>query len=229
MNTTTGIEKRVDRTTTRRRALRLLAVAIPALLATLAVAQDDGWSIVRADYGWRNQRNNVTDLVRDLVARGGVNGRVSVNNQTMGGDPAVGKDKTLHIVAQNRRGEQREFEFREDAAIDVGMFVARGDRDDRPRYGDRDGDRDRDSDRDRGDWNDLRIASAYYGVQGQTVNVTEIVRRLVREGRGEVRVSNQSFGADPAPGRDKVLIVVYTFRGVDTACAVSEGNLLHLP
>lgn len=209
---------------TRRAAVALL-VLVAGLFTTRAFAQEPGWIIVRADYGWRDQRNNVTDLVRDLVARGGVNGRVAVNNQTMGGDPAVGKDKSLHITGRNRRGEQRDFEFREGSAVDVTLFAARPDWDDRDDYRDRD----RGRDGDRFEENNLRISAAYYGVQGQTSNVTDAVRRLVREARGEVRVNNANLGGDPAPGRDKVLIVIYSYRGVETACAVSEGNLLRLP
>ncbi len=53
-------------------------------------AQDDGWQIMRAEYGSKSQHNDVTDIVKDPVGRGGVNGRVAVNNQPMGGDPAVG-------------------------------------------------------------------------------------------------------------------------------------------
>src|SRR6202521_5098931 len=73
-----------------------------------ADAQEEGWQIQRADYGFRNQRNDVTDILKDLVGRGGVNGRVAVNNQTMGGDPAVGKDKSLRIFETNRANEERE-------------------------------------------------------------------------------------------------------------------------
>ncbi len=214
-------------------------LALASLAAKQTAAQDDSWQIVRADYGWRDVRTNVTDLVRDLVGRGGVNGRVAVNNQTMGGDPAVGKDKSLRIIARNRRGEQREFNFNEGSWIDVTAFNVRGgDADDRGGYADRDhdrdrpprdDDRDRDRDRDRDNINGLQITRAFYGVHGQTNNVTEIVRRLVREGRGEFRVSNESLGGDPAPGRDKVLIVVYSFQGNETACAVGEGGVLRLP
>jgi hypothetical protein len=53
-------------------------------------AQDEGaggWRITRAQYGWRDRQTDVTDLLQDLIARGGVNGRVVVNNQTMRGDP----------------------------------------------------------------------------------------------------------------------------------------------
>ncbi len=96
-----------------------------AIFSTGVGAQDEGWQIVRADYGFRNQRSNVTDILKDLVGRGGVNGRVVVNNQTMGGDPAVGKDKSLRIFAKNRRNEQREFNFNEGAFVDVRMFDVR--------------------------------------------------------------------------------------------------------
>jgi len=36
--------------------------------------------------------------VQDLISRGGVNGRIAVNNQTMGGDPAVGANKMLIVI-----------------------------------------------------------------------------------------------------------------------------------
>src|SRR3974377_2359936 len=77
------------------------------MLSAGARAQEEGWWIVRAEYGTRSQHNDVTDLLKDLIGRGGVNGRVSVNNQTMGGDPAIGAEKMLRIWAQNARNEQR--------------------------------------------------------------------------------------------------------------------------
>jgi hypothetical protein len=60
------------------------------LLSMRIGAQDEGAGvsrITRAQYGWRDRQTDVTDLLQDLIARGGVNGRVVVNNQTMGGDP----------------------------------------------------------------------------------------------------------------------------------------------
>jgi len=81
--------------------IAVFMVAVGAAIFTMGVgAQEEGWQIVRADYGFRNQRNDVTDILKDLVGRGGVNGQVRVNNQTMGGDPAVGKDKSLRIFAK---------------------------------------------------------------------------------------------------------------------------------
>jgi hypothetical protein len=204
-------------------------------------AQDEGWKIVRADYGFKSERTDVTDILRDLVSRGGVNGRVAVNNQTMGGDPAVGRDKSLRIFARNRRNEEREFDVNEGGFVDARFFAVRENdrderapaRDDRPSE-DRDrGDRPRDDhDRDRagrGEAHDLVIIRAFYGVQGRTVNVTEPLRAMVRDGGLAVRVSNENFGGDPAVGADKVLIVVYSSHGQEQAAAVREGERLVLP
>jgi hypothetical protein len=196
-----------------------------SIFSIRAAAQDDGWQIVRADYGSRNQRTDVTDILKDLISRGGVNGRVAVNNQTMGGDPAVGADKSLRIFARNRRNEEREFNFKEGGFVEARMFAfRREDRDDRPanaNYGGRE--------RDQDDNNGLRITCAYYGVQGRTVNVTELLRSRVRDGSVSFVVSNSALGGDPAVGADKVLIVVYRYRGSETAAAVPEGTPLSLP
>ncbi len=189
--------------------------------STRAGAQDDGWRIIRADYGSKNHRNDVTDILTDLIERGGVNGRVAVNNQTMGGDPAVGADKTLRIFARNRKHEEREFDYKEGGFVEVRTFnVRRDDWDDRPaNYGGRDPD----------DYNGIRIVRAYYGVQGRTVNVTELLRSRVQNGALNFVVTNSALGGDPAVGYDKLLIVVYRYQGTETATAVREGNTLSLP
>jgi hypothetical protein len=184
-------------------------------------AQDDGWQIVRADYGFRNQRTDVTDIAKDLIARGGVNGRVAVNNQTMGGDPAIGKDKSLRIFARNGRNEEREFSFNEGAFVDVRMFaVRRDDWDDHP--GNHGG-------REQHDWNGLQIIRGFYGIQGRTAEVTEVLRRRSRDGVLTLVVSNNELGGDPVPGADKILIVVYKYRGQETATAIREGYTLTIP
>lgn len=211
----------------------LLAMAVlvagAAVFSTQLTAQDETWRVMRADYGWKNQRTDVTDLLQDLISRGGVNGRVAVNNQTMGGDPAIGKDKSLRIFARNSRGQEREFDFNEGGGVDVRMFVVGGnDWDDRPR-GDRDRDRDRDQDRDRGDGRGFQIIRGFYGVQGRTVNVTNLLRSRVRDGVLSINVSNSLLGGDPAVGADKVLIVIYRYQGEEQATAVREGNTLTIP
>ncbi len=198
----------------------LFAIGI-ALFGAGAVAQDEGWQIVRADYGYKNQRTDVTDILKDLIERGGVNGRVAVNNQTMGGDPAVGADKSLRIFARNRKYEEREFNYKEGGFVEARMFsVRREEWDDRPaNYGGRD----------QADSNALRILRAYYGVQGRTVNVTELLRSRVSGGTLSFVVTNSALGGDPAIGADKILIVVYRYQGTETATAVREGNTLTIP
>src|ERR1700730_6878374 len=118
-------------------AVMAMIVMCASLLSIKISAQDEGprvWRIMRAQYGWRDRQTDVTDLVGDLIGRGGVNERVWVNNQTMGGDPAVSRDKTLRIIARNQQNQEREFLYREGTAMDVGMFAVRRDEfDDRPR------------------------------------------------------------------------------------------------
>jgi hypothetical protein len=216
--------------------LMLLFTTVVTLFTAGVGAQEEGWQIIRADYGFRAQRSDVTDILRDLISRGGVNGRVAVNNQTMGGDPAIGRDKSLRIFARSRRNEEREFDVHEGGFIDARMFVILKDdwderapaRDERARDERDRSDRSRD-DRDRGDARDLAIIRAFYGVQGRTANVTEQLRSLVREGVLEVNVNNANFGGDPAIGADKVLIVIYRYHGQEQATAVREGNRLVIP
>ncbi|MGB9466768.1 MAG: DUF3395 domain-containing protein [Candidatus Acidiferrum sp.] len=205
----------------------LLVFSTGVMLFTTDVgAQDEGWQIMRADYGFRAQRTDVTDILRDLISRGGVNGRVAVNNQTMGGDPAVGRDKSLRIFARNRRNEEREFDVNEGGFIDVRMFAVR--RDDWDDRGPDRGDHDR-GDRERGDPRGLMIIRGFYGVQGRTANVTEQLRSMVRDGVLALYVNNNNLGGDPAIGADKVLIVIYRYQGQEQATAVREGNRLVIP
>jgi hypothetical protein len=215
--------------TNRAAAYGVVAVVLVTLGITMlsagARAQGEGWWLVRAEYGTRSHRNDVTDILKDLIAHRGVNGRVAVNNQTMGGDPAVGAEKKLYILARDARNDEREFEYREGRFVPVEMFnVRREDRredwDDRAlNYGAPE----------RRDFDGLRILRAYYGVHGRTADVTEFVRRQVRRDSVSLMVTNRTFGGDPAMGADKVLIVVYRYQGMETAAAVREGNMLTLP
>ena len=215
----------------------MIAIAMGATLFSAGLgAQEEGWQITRADYGFKNQRNEVTDILNDLIGRGGVNGRVAVNNQTMGGDPAIGKGKSLHIVARNRRNEEREFNYNEGGFVEVRVFnVRRDDRDERPaNYGGRDHD-DRDDhaanygSRDHDEHNGLTIIRGYYGVQGRTLNVTDVLQSRIRDGVLSLVVTNNALGGDPAIGAGKTLIVVYRHQGRESATAVREGNTLTIP
>jgi len=208
-------------------AAAVLFAAALTLFSAPSGAQDDGWTIMRAEYGTRAQHNDVTGIVKDLVGRGGVNGRVAVNNQTMGGDPAVGAEKHLRIWTRNRKYEEREFEYKEGGFVDAAMFTVRRDRDDwndRPvSYGDRDRDRDREYS------NGLYIVRAYYGWQASTNNVTELLRSRMRDGQLSFVVTNSAMGGDPAIGADKILVVIYRNQGTEKAAIVREGYTLTLP
>ena len=263
-----GIMQRID---SQRRGIRrtgaqamlFMGSAVAVILAALAftgkiAAQAGDWEVVRAEYGFRTQRVDVTDVVRHLLWEGRESGRVLVSNQNMGGDPAVGADKTLRIIAENRQHDRQEFDFREGTWIDVTLFSLRpgrrdddrrhdGDRRDDDRIRDRNDDHrqddvvlrqpeDRDHDRDRKRDDDdrgrpqrLQILHGYWGAQGQMVNVTDMLRGRVRDGGLHVHVDNGSLGGDPAVGRDKVLIVVYTMDGKELAASTHEGNTMNLP
>src|SRR5690349_17233591 len=103
-------------------AIAFLALCIAALPAA-ASAQDQGWQIVRADYGFGNQRVDVTNLLLTLLSQGGANVGIAVNNQTMGGDPAPGRDKSLRIIATDNRNQQREFDYYESGFITPATFM----------------------------------------------------------------------------------------------------------
>src|SRR5258708_36743484 len=96
------------------------------------------------------------------------------------------------------------------------MFnVRHEDWDDRPaNYGDRD----------RDDRNSLKIIRAYYGVQGRTVNVTEVLQSRIRDGVLSFVVTNSALRGDPAIGADKILIVVYLYHGREPSTPVNYGT-----
>ncbi len=76
------------------------------------------WAVQSANYGSGNRRQDVTGNVRRLV-----NGPdFRVNNQNMGGDPAVGADKNLQIVARSQNGTMRTFSYNEGATVNSKMF-----------------------------------------------------------------------------------------------------------
>ncbi len=203
----------------------LSVLLIGAMIFSARVgAQDDGWRIIRAEYGSRTQRADVTNLLIDLIARGGDNGRLAVNEVTMGGNPAPGKDKSLYVQARNRNGEERAFEFKEHTYMDVRIFDVR-----EARHDDWDDRRPNREGHDRDEWNRLTIIRGFYGVQGNTTNVTDLLRSRVREGQLSIPVMNRALGGDPAPGVAKVLIVVYRYQGNESAAAVREGSTLTIP
>jgi len=165
---------------------RFLIFAFAALGAVLALnpsalAQD--YRIQRADYGWGDQRVDVTQRLRELAHE---NATFRMGNSTFGVDPAPGQVKTLRIFTIGANDQERMFEYREGSTVDGGMFAGWG----------------------RGDWGrrgaDFVIVRALYGAEGRNVDVTDRLRDLARD-RATFRMGNSTFGIDPAHGVVKTL------------------------
>ncbi|WP_457421992.1 hypothetical protein [Roseateles sp. P5_E7] len=180
--------------------------------------RDSGdFTILYATYGTRRREVDVTDRLRELAR---ADQRFRLGNDNFGVDPDPGETKQLRIVARDRGGQERTFEYREYMVVDGSQFIGWG----------------------RGDWGRgntgpmrpgngrLVIESASYGSGNRGADVTEAVRAQVRGDRLEADVRNELFRTDPAPGKDKVLTVTYR-RGNERAMTVrvNEGDRLRLP
>jgi Domain of unknown function (DUF3395) len=183
-----------------------------------------GWQVMFADWGAGNRCANVTDRVRAMLSG---NGMVRVNNQNLGGDPAVGADKVLRISARDARGQVREFSYKEGSNIDASQFYNYGGgaypgNPGNPGYPGNPGIP--------GSGNgDLQIVRAYYGLNNRTNDVTKLLRGRVQNGTLVIQVNNNNMGGDPAVGGDKVLTVIYRYQGREQTSTVKEGNALRIP
>ncbi len=177
---------------------------------------DDGdYTILYATWGLPGREADVTAPLRELARR---DLRFKVEVERFGIDPAPGRTKRLHIVARDRRGAERSFDYGEYSWVDGAQFIgwSRGD------WGRGDA----------GPWHGhgLSIESATYGADGRWMDVTATLRALARDGRVELEVRNELLGGDPAPGRRKTLSVTYR-RGGEPAntVRVAERDWLRLP
>jgi hypothetical protein len=212
---------------------RMMYFPLFCLLATCflfsrpAPAQNGGgWQVVKADWGAGNRWMDVTNQVRRLLNG---NGRVYVNNDTMGGDPAYGQYKILRIQATNSRGQSQQFTYKENSTIDAGQFNNNG-RPGGPGYPGNPGYRPPPGSGYPGGGNSsLQITRAYYGLNNRTMDVTQLLRSMARNGTLYVQVNNNTMGGDPAKGADKVLTVIYRFQGREGTSTVKEGNVLRIP
>lgn len=80
----------------------------------------------------------------------------------------------------------------------------------------------------------LEVRRATYGspdVLEQRVDVTEIVRDLVRDGRLSFAADNDTFGGDPAPGVFKRFEIEYRAAGspIERLEVFKEGESVDLP
>jgi hypothetical protein len=202
-------------------------LAASCLFSTPARAQSGGgWQVQKADWGAGNRWMDVTNQVRRLLNG---NGRVLVNNNTMGGDPAYGQYKILRIQATNSRGQSQQFTYKENSTIDAGQFNNNGGPGG-PGYPGSPGYRPPPGSGYPGGGNSsLQITRAYYGLNNRTMDVTQLLRGMARNGTLVVQVNNNTMGGDPARGADKVLTVIYRIQGRERTSTVKEGNVLRIP
>lgn len=185
----------------KRMTLKFVMGIAVVLVAMAAVAQQ--YEILRADYGFGNQRVDVTQRLRD-IAHG--NSRFRMGNSTFGIDPSPNNVKTLRIFVRGQNGQTQTLEYREGSTVDGSQFVGwSGGRWGNSGYpadqgdfrGDRGGNRG-------GDEGDYTILHAEYGTERNHVDVTNRLRELARNDRN-FRMGNSTFGVDPDEGRVKTL------------------------
>jgi hypothetical protein len=159
-----------------------------------------GLQILRGVYGAYNRSVDVTNRLNSEIRGGRLN--LQVTNDTMGGDPAPGRSKTL-TVQYRYNGRQSEVTVNEgnDLSLPDGNTTFGG----------------------------LQILRGVYGAYNRSVDVTNRLNSEIRGGQLNLRVTNDTMGGDPAPGRSKTLTVQYRYNGRQSEVTVNEGNDLSLP
>ena len=193
----------------------LAGFACMLLLAGSAMAQ--GGELVRAEWGVPGSQVDVTARVRSFFHDGML--QFEVTRFNLGIDPAPHRDKVLVIHVRHWDGDIKDYSYPERSTVSLEL-------DPQDRWERREERHDVGYDRrERG----LHILRAYYGAEGQFINVTDALRSRVDDGRLSLHIDNYSMGADPLPGRRKWLRVLYSFRGERRNVVVEEKTDLQLP
>ena len=202
--------------------------------------------ILTARYGGDNRFNDVRDRLQGLVRDNALS--LKVDNAAMGGDPAVGKDKSLELTYE-WSGSVYSLTAKEGKSMNlpdpganlvssapVGTPAGRGPDSDATRSA---GNRNTSSVTPPpvagreitpiGTAGGLRIFYARYGAQGQEADVREQLRPLLQGDTLRATVGLASMGSDPAPGVRKMLTVIYEYRGRTYEKAAYDGEALTLP
>lgn len=169
-------------------------------------AAAQGGELIAAEFGEGNRRVDVTPVVREHMHDGVL--RIDVEDSVFRVDPAYHHVKELFIRIRHWDGQIEEFRFPEHAHINLALDPDRG-------Y----------------EWHDrgLHIMRAFYGGAGHFVDVTELLRSMIRDGRLFVVADNRTMGGDPDPDVRKVLRVLYWFDGQRRQTVVIEHQELRLP
>jgi hypothetical protein len=214
-----------------RSALGALPVFACALLfAGSATAQ--GGELVHAEWGVQGGRVDVTARLRTFIHDGVL--QLEVTRSNLGIDPAPHQNKTLIISVRHWGGDVKDYSYPERSTVNLELDPDRSyeHHESRERHdGDDDHDRDYDGREDAYQRHEqgVRILRAYYGAQGQFINVTEALRSHMEDGRLYLHVDNYSMGGDPLPGAHKWLRLLYLYDGQRRNIVVDEKSDLRLP
>lgn len=190
----------------RLRGIFALLIVVTCPLVTLYGSAAPA-TIIRADYGYGNNRVDVTARVLSLVHSGGLNSRV--DDQTLGVDPQPGANKTLWLQIEGSQGGTQQLTFPENSYVKLQVSNGVGSNSSRSSR--------------------LQINRAQYGAERRFADVTARLNSQIQGDQLNLQVTNATMGRDPAVGKDKTLTVRYTYNGVAGQVAVKEGGNLNLP
>lgn len=162
-------------------------------------SDQSGLHITRATYAYGNRALDVTSRLNAQIRGEQLN--IQVNNQSMGGDPAPGEEKTL-TVNYTIDGQDGQRVVREGDSLHLTQ----------------------------GNTNQgtLQIDRATYGSSYRNVDVTTRLSGLVQGNQIHLQVNSDTMGGDPAPGRAKKLTVQYAVNGQKNEIVVNDGDTLRL-
>jgi hypothetical protein len=200
----------------------LAGFACMLLLAGSAMAQ--GGELVRAEWGVPGSQVDVTARVRTFFHDGML--QFEVTRFNLGIDPAPHQNKVLVIHVRHWDGDIKDYSYPERSTVNLEL-------DPEDRWERREERREERRDyRPQGyqrHESGLRILRAYYGADGQFMNVTDALRSRVGDGRLYLHIDNYSMGGDPLPGRRKWLRVLYSIDGERRNVVLEEKTDLQLP
>jgi len=210
-------------------AIRILsAVAGVWLLAGSAMAQ--GGELVAAEWGVPGTRVDVTARVRTFIHDDVL--QFEVTRFNLGIDPAPHRNKDLIIRVRQWDGDVKDYNYPERSTVNLELDPEGGyerrDADERHEDHERRDADERHEDHERREHR-LQIVRAYYGAEGQFVNVTDALRSRIDDGRLYLRVDNATMGGDPLPGTRKWLRILYFYEGIRRNIVVDEKTELRLP
>ncbi len=198
-------------------------LACMLVLAGSALAQ--GGEFVGAEWGVPGRKVDVTARVRTFIHDGVL--QMEVTRFNLGIDPAPHENKVLVIRLREWDGDVKDYSYPERSwarlELDPDEWHAR--REEHEHHEREERREDGEDRRDRG----VQILRAYYGADGQFVNVTDALRSQMIGGRLFLHVDNYSMGVDPAPGVHKRLRILYSIGGDRRNIVVEEKTDLQLP